>query len=179
MRAIFKNIDKKEWLDILTLALGIALLPPLWAIASSHLGITTGSAALISAAFYVVNGNKIQDGIKISLGFICGDIWAYCSLKLMYILQLNPDIELFIIFFVLGFLAVIISSVYSKWIYLPTWLCGGAIGLALMASVGIKRLGNLPIQVGVSMLVGVWYVGVGVDKFQKIILKLCNKKKIT
>ena len=45
-----------------TLALGIALLPPIWAVLSSAVGITTGAVALICAGVYVANGNKTQDG---------------------------------------------------------------------------------------------------------------------
>lgn len=48
--------DKK--LNILTLAFGIALLPPIWAVLSPYAGITTGAVALICAGLYVTNGNK-------------------------------------------------------------------------------------------------------------------------
>lgn len=168
-------MNRKEWPNILTLAFGIALLPPSWAVISQYFGITTGSVALICAGVYVANGNKIEDGVRISIGFLCGDIWACCALKIMSIMQLNANVELFITLFVLGGLAVIVSSLFSKWIYLPAWLCGWAIGLTIMTPVGINNLGSLPIQIGVSMLAGVWYVGTGVDKFQRLLLKLFDK----
>lgn len=166
-----KKICRKDWENILTLALGIALLPAVWAVVSKYIGITTGSVALICAAVYVTNGNKLQDGIRISIGFICGDIWACCALKIMDIMRFNPDVELFITLFILGGLAVIIASVCKRWIYLPAWLCGWAVGLTIMAPVGIGKLGSLPVQIAAAMLAGVWYVGAGVDKFQKLILK--------
>jgi hypothetical protein len=172
-----KKLDRKEWLNTLILALGIALLPPLWAVLSPYLGINTGAVALICAAIYVANGNNIHDGVKISIGFLCGDIWAYCVLKIMGIMQFNPDVELFITLFVMGGLAVIIGCIYSRWIYLPSWLCGWAIGLTIMSPIEISKIGSLSIQIGVSMLVGVWYVGVGVDKFQKFMNGLCTKNK--
>lgn len=169
------SMKKNEWINILTLAMGIALLPPLWAVISPHLGITTGAVALICAGLYVANGNKIKDGVKISIGFLCGDIWACLALKLMDIIKIDIEIELFIVLFILGGLAVIIGCLLSKAIYLPAWLCGWAIGLTIMAPVGIGRLGSLPIQIGASMLAGVWYVGAGVDKFQRFLIKICNK----
>ena len=47
--------SKKE---ILTLALGIALLPPLWAIFAPYIGVTTGAVALICAGLYVQTGTR-------------------------------------------------------------------------------------------------------------------------
>lgn len=167
----------QKWKNILTLALGIALLPPIWAVLAPHFGITTGAVALICAGVYVANGNKIKDGIKISVGFICGDLWALLALFLMKIMNFNEELELFVTLFVLGGLAVIISSLIPKVIYTPSWLCGWAIGLTIMAPVGIEKVGTLPIEIGVAMLVGVWYVGAGVDAFQKLLLKIKSKDK--
>ena len=169
-------MDKKEkWMNILTLAFGIALMPPLWAVICPHFGVSTGAVALICAGLYVANGNKIKDALKISLGFLCGDIWAVTALKLMDIMQFNEDAKLYITLFVLGGLAVIIGSVLEKWIFVPSWLCGWAIGLTIMAPVGIDAIGSLPIQIGVAMLAGVWYVGVDVDAFQRLLLKWLKK----
>ena len=55
-----------------TLALGVALLPPIWAVLAPHLGVTTGAVALICAGLYAANGNKYEDCLKITLGFLCG-----------------------------------------------------------------------------------------------------------
>lgn len=170
-------MDKKEkWMNILTLAFGIALMPPLWAVICPYFGVSTGAVALICAGLYVANGNNIKNALKISLGFLCGDIWAVTALKLMDFMQFNEDAELYITLFVLGGLAVIIGSVLEKWIFVPSWLCGWAIGLTIMAPVGIDAIGSLPIQIGVAMLAGVWYVGVGVDAFQKLLLKGLKRK---
>lgn len=141
-----------------------------------YFGVSTGAVALICAGLYVANGNNIKNALKISLGFLCGDIWAVTALKLMDIMQFNEDAELYITLFVLGGLAVIIGSVLEKWIFVPSWLCGWAIGLTIMAPVGIDAIGSLPIQIGVAMLAGVWYVGVGVDAFQKLLLKGLKRK---
>ena len=170
--------DKKaKRQGMLTLALGIALLPPIWAVLSPAIGITTGAVALICAAVYVANGNKIQDAIKIAVGFICGDLWAVAAIFIMEQLPWNPSLELFVTLFVMGGLAVIIGETCHKFIYTPSWLCGWAIGLTIMGALPVAELGTLPVQIGAAMLAGVFYVGVCVDAFQKLLLKLLNKKR--
>lgn len=177
------SVNKEKWMNVLSLALGIALLPPLWAVISPYMGITTGAVALICAGVYVANGNKVKDGIAISIGFLLGDLWAVIALFLMEYMNLNPDVELFFTLFFLGGFAVILASIAPKYIFLPAWLCGWAIGLTIMAPIGIKNIGSLPFQIAAAMIVGVWYVGAGVDKFQKVIVSqligINNKKKRT
>lgn len=163
--------------DVWTLALGIALFPPLWAVAAPYLKVSTGAVALICAGLYVANGNKREDAVKISIGFLLGDIWAVIALKIMDLLKLNENIELFATLFVLGGLAVLISALISNYIFCPAWLCGWAIGLTILSPAGWQNIGTVPIQIGVAMLVGVWYVGVFVDIVQKRILRFLNKKQ--
>ena len=171
-------MDKKEkWQRILTLALGIALLPPIWAILAPVIGITTGAVALICAAVYVANGNKIKDAVKIAIGFLCGDLWAVAAIFIMEKLPWNPTLELFLTLFVMGGIAVIIGETCHKFIYTPSWLCGWAIGLTVMGALPTAELGTLPLQIGAAMLAGVFYVGVCVDAFQKLLLKLLRKKR--
>lgn len=146
--------------ETLTLALCIALLPPLWAVAAPYAGITTGAVALICAGLCAANGDKAADAPKISAGFLLGDFWAWLALVVMDKLPLHPDLELFGTLFVLGGLAVLIAGVFPRWIYCPAWLCGWAIGLTIMSPVGLDNLGTLPVQIGAAMLAGVWYVGV-------------------
>lgn len=165
-----------KWKNVLILALGIALLPPIWAVLAPHFGVSTGAVALICAGLYVTNGNKIGDGVKISLGFLCGDIWAVAALYVMKWMQFNEELELFVTLFVMGALAVILSSLVPKIIHTPSWLCGWAIGLTIMAPGFDGCVGTLPIEIGVAMLVGVWYVGAGVDAFTKLIAKITAKK---
>lgn len=164
----------ETWKNTLTLALGIALLPPLWAVAAPHIGVATGAVALICAGLYVTNGNRVSDAARISVGFLLGDAWAVLAILLMAWMPLNESLETFILFFVLGGLAVIIGALFPKLIFTPAWLCGWAIGLTVMAPCGAAQLGSLSIQIGMSMLVGVWYVGAGVDVFQKALLRRLN-----
>ncbi|MGM9536037.1 MAG: DUF1097 domain-containing protein [Intestinibacter sp.] len=162
------NIKNKE---VLALAIGIALLPPIWAVLAPYIGITTGAVALICAGLYVTNGNKTEDGMKIMFGFLCGDLWAVFAIYAMKHLNLNPNLELFLILCILGFLAVLIGSALHKFIFLPSWLCGWAIGLTIMSPQDMANVLSIAIQIAVAMIVGIWYVGAGVDLFTKFILK--------
>lgn len=157
--------------EVWTLALGIALLPPIWAVLAPHIGVQTGAVALICAGLYVANGNKAEDGARISVGFLMGDVWAVLALLLMHLSTLGSDLTLFLVLFFMGGLAVIISSFMPRFVNLPSWLCGWAIGLTIMGPLGYGALGSYPVQIGTAMLVGVWYVGWGVDKFQHLLLK--------
>ena len=67
----------------LTLAFGIALMPPVWAVLSPYIGVSTGAVALICAGLYVANGNKRKDAVKISIGFLLGDLWAVLAVMIM------------------------------------------------------------------------------------------------
>ncbi|MBQ7614827.1 MAG: DUF1097 domain-containing protein [Butyrivibrio sp.] len=156
----------------LTLALGIALLPPIWAVLSPYIGVTTGAVALICAGVYVANGNKVSDALKIAIGFLLGDAWAVIAIFVMEKMSLNPNLELFLTLCVMGGLAVLIGESVPKFIYTPSWLCGWAIGLTIMGPMAIAEIGTLPLQIGAAMIAGVVYVGIGVDAFQKKLLKL-------
>lgn len=157
--------------EVLALATGIALLPPLWAVLSGHFGVTCGAVALICAGIYVTNGNKAEDGVKISLGFLLSDLMAVAAMWCMENLPFGADLNTFITLAVIGFVAVVFASAFEKWIFLPAVLCGWAIGLTVMGPLGTAGMGTLPIQIAVAMLAGVWYVGWGVDAFCKLLLK--------
>lgn len=157
---------------MLTLALGIALLPPIWAVLAPVIGVTVGAVALICAGVYVSNGNKREDALKIAIGFLLGDLWAVIAIFIMEKLAFNPNVELYCTLFVMGGLAVIIGETLHRIIFTPAWLCGWAIGLTIMGPMKIAEIGSLPIQIGAAMLAGVFYVGVGVDAFQKLLLKM-------
>lgn len=161
--------------DTLALAFCIALLPPIWAVAAPYFNVTTGAVALICAGLCAANGDKSSDAVKISVGFLLGDFWAWLAVLIMDVSPINPDLELFLTLFVMGGLAVILSSLAPKWIFCPAWLCGWAIGLTIMAPLGFSQTGSLPIQIGVAMLAGVWYVGVFLNIVKRKILDFAAK----
>lgn len=169
--------DKKiKRLNMLTLAFGIAFMPPIWAVVSPYIGVSTGAVALICAGLYVANGNKRSDALKIIIGFLLGDLWAFLAVNIMETLQFNPNVELYCTLFVLGGLAVIIGETINKFIFVPSWLCGWAIGLTIMGPMKVTEIGTLPIQIGVAMVAGIIYVGIGVDMLQRFLIKIFSGK---
>ncbi|MBO6013840.1 MAG: DUF1097 domain-containing protein [Oscillospiraceae bacterium] len=158
----------------LTLALCIALFPPIWAVLAPHLGVQTGAVALICAGVYAAAGNQVKLAVPMSLGFLAGDAWAVLALWVMSLLPFGESLTLFLTLFVMGGLAVIISSLLPKVFYCPAWLCGWAIGLTILAPAGLGAVGTTPWQIGAAMLAGIWYVGVLVEWIHQ---KLCTGKK--
>ncbi len=167
------KIDEKQRkkIHMLTLAFGIAFMPPIWAVLAPYIGVSTGAVALICAGLFVANGNKRENALKIAVGFLLGDLWAVIAVWAMETMQMNPDLELYMTLFVMGGLAVLIGESAPKVIFTPSWLCGWAIGLTIMGPMKIAELGTLPIQIAAAMLVGVFYVGVGVDAFQRALIR--------
>ena len=161
-------MKKKE---ILTLALLIAIMPPVWAVISPYLGNTVGPVALICAGIYATNGNKFRDAHKIALGYLAGDIWALIAFEIMAHTPLNPDLTLFLTLAVFGFILVIISSRFSNIIHMPSWLTGWAIGMLTMNLDTTTPVMSLTVQIAVAMLVGVYYVGALLDKVHRILNK--------
>ena len=159
-----------------TLALCIALLPPIWAVAAPYVGVTTGAVALICAGLCAANGDKAADAPRISIGFLLGDFWAWLALWIMDRMSWNPDAELFGTLFVLGGLAVLVSSLAPRLIFCPAWLCGWAIGLTILSPEGLANLGSLPVQIGAAMLAGVWYVGVFLNIVRGRMLRWCTDR---
>ena len=158
----------------LTLALCIALFPPIWAILAPHLGVQTGAVALICAGVYAAAGNQVKLAVPMSFGFLAGDAWAVLALWVMSLLPFGESLTLFFTLFVMGGLAVLISSLLPKVFYCPAWLCGWAIGLTILAPAGLGAIGATPYQIGAAMLAGIWYVGVLVEWIHQ---KLCSGKK--
>ena len=149
--------------ETLTLALLIAVMPPAWAVVSPYLGNSVGPVALICAGIYATNGNKFRDAHKIALGYLAGDIWALIAFEIMAHTPVNPDLTLFLTLAVFGFILVIVSSKFEKFIYMPSWLTGWAIGMLTMNLDKTTPVMSLTVQTAVAMLVGVYYVGALLD----------------
>ena len=161
-------MKKKE---ILTLALLIAVMPPAWAVLSPYLGNTVGPVALICAGIYATNGNEFKDAHKIALGYLAGDIWALIAFEIMAHTPVNPDLTLFLTLAVFGFILVIVSSKFEKFIHMPSWLTGWAIGMLTMNLDKTTPVMSLTVQIAVAMLVGVYYVGALLDLVHKSLNK--------
>lgn len=157
--------------EVVTLALLIAVMPPLWAVLSPYMGISVGPVALICAGIYATNGNKFEDAHKIALGYLAGDIWALIVNRIMAHTPINPDLTLFLALAVFGFILVIISSKFANIIHMPSWLTGWAIGMLAMNLDTATPVLSLTVQIGAAMLAGVYYVGALLDKVHRLLNK--------
>ena len=157
--------------DIIILAVGIAVFPPIWAVLSGHIGVTVGPVALICAGIYVASSGTPAIGLRQSASYIVAVGWTLLAMKLLEVLPFGADVNLYVVLFVMGGVAVLIACSLPKVFDLPAWLGGWAIGLTVIAPKGLSGMGTLPIQVLVAMLVGVWYVGYGVSVFQGLFSK--------
>ena len=154
--------------EIVTLGLLIAILPPVWAVASPYLGNSVGPIALIAAGIYGANGNRFEDAHRIALGYLAGDIWSLIATVIMRHTPIHPDLTLFLTLAVLGFLVVVISNRFPRQFYMAAWLAGWAIGMLTMNLDTVTPLANLTVQIAIAMLVGVYYVGALLDKIHRL-----------
>ena len=74
-----KKFSAETW----SLALCIAILPPIWAVLAPYLSVDVGAVALICAGLYVTNGNKLMDAPRITIGFLLGDLWGWLAVNAM------------------------------------------------------------------------------------------------
>ena len=167
-----KKPDRAVW----TLALCIALLPPIWAVAAPYIGVQTGAVALICAGLYSAGGDR-RKALPMTLGFLAGDGWGVLALLAMEKLPLPASAATFLVLFGMGGAAVLVASALPRVFFLPAWLCGWAIALTVMGPVGLANIGTLPWQIAAAMVAGVWYVGVGVEAAQSLLLRKRNGPK--
>ena len=167
---------KKLNRDEITLAICIALFPPIWAVLAPKLGVTTGAVALICAGVYAAAGNREELALPMSLAFLAGDGWAVLALKLMEALPLGESASLFVTLFFMGGVAVVIASLLPKLFFCPAWLCGWAIGLTILGPVAAADRGSLPVQIGAAMLAGVLYVGLAVERIRRRLAAVGRKE---
>ena len=161
--------SKGKHREVLTLALLVAVLPPTWAVVSPYLGVHVGPIALITTGIYGANGNKLEDAAKISVGYIAGDIWSLIATVVMQKTPYNATLTLWTTLFILGFVAVVVSSNIPQYTYLPSWLAGWAIGMRTMNLDATTSLLRLFLEIAAAMLVGVYYVGALIDKIHSLI----------
>jgi hypothetical protein len=112
-----------------------------------------------------------MDAPKITIGFLLGDLWGWLAVNAMQNSSWNADVTIFMTLFLLGGVAVIIAAMGSEMIHCPSWLCGWAITLTVLAPLEQGLQGSYAIQIAVAMTVGVWYVGAFLNTVQQCILR--------
>ncbi len=158
---------------ISSLALAVALLPPIWGLVSPALGITVAPVALICAGVYASAGNSARNIVPMTLGFWVGDLWSLAALWGFENLPLPPNAALFVTLFVLGGAAVIVGTALR--VHVPAMLTGWAMGLTVMGGGGLSGAGALPLELAAAMAVGVLYAGWGVDALTRALVGLWRR----
>ena len=176
MNDIKKALSKREKnIDRLTLAIGVALFPPLWGLVTEAVGIKIGAVAMICAGLFAANGNKLEDTLKIIIGFLVGNLWGLLAVIIINKLPFVPFIKMFIVLLIMGFTAVmIVTTRLERLIYLPALLTGWAITKLILCNISYEKIVLLSAQIAISMIVGVVYVGIGILKFQMFLKNIIN-----
>ena len=167
------------------LALLVAVIAPLWAALTAYFGLLTGAVALICAGLYVANGMILANALKITLGFLFGNIWGW--LAFIAIPQIagmigNLYVAIFLVLFVFAGLAVFIACYLDKILDLSALLSGLSIILVVLllsANPGFTQGHTIPpltlvLHVAIAMVGGIWLVGVLITELHK---KLISPKK--
>ena len=147
---------------VCSLALIIAVIAPLWAVVSSNLGLSVAPIALICAGLYVANGSILGNALKITLGFLAGNFWAWFVMLTLGALggTMNFNVLFFLTLAVYIIVAVFISMYLDKIFDLSAWLAGWAVTLTLLGPLQPGEYTAMLLQIGIAMVGGVWFVGV-------------------
>jgi hypothetical protein len=163
---------------VLLLTLLIAIIAPAWAAISGALGLIAGAVALVSAGIYVASGMDVSKGLKITLGFLAGNLWAFLVLQvagaLGGALNIPGPLLLFCVLFVFVIPAVFISMYLDKLFDLSAWLTAWAASLLVMSYSVYDNL-ELLLHLAIGMVAGIWLVGVGITSTHKYLVGKFSK----
>ena len=164
------------------LALLVALIAPTWAALAGVAGLMTGPVALICAGLYVISGSEIKNALKLTLGFLAGNFWAFFVVLTLGALGpslgLPEPVLLWLVLAVYAAIAVFIACYLDKIFDLSAWLAGWAVTLQLLVMVAPSgaNLFTWVIHIGIAMIAGVWVVGVLITTLHGKILASLSKK---
>ncbi|KIU21776.1 DUF1097 domain-containing protein [Weissella cibaria] len=111
----------------IALALFVAAIPSLWAVVAPFIGVTVGAATLIVVGFFVASGNDPKNKWRLLFGMWLGIPWGMMAVTFPGLTGW-PKLTLYVTLFVLGGLAVLISSMpgIRNWVDTAAWLTGWA-----------------------------------------------------
>ena len=140
-------------------AIAVAILPPIWAALSTMFGFTTGAVALMTAGLVMISRDS---GLALSVGLLIGDIWGAVSFSLIALAP--PSLNILaqvIVLAIFGFLAVIINY-YLRKVNMVSWFIGWALTIQILSMTPKSKWPITVLMIGVSMLVGIYYIGYGI-----------------
>jgi hypothetical protein len=175
-----KRIELKASMrNVLPAAVGVALLPPLWAVVSACVGIEFGWVSLACAGMLLPFHKPLKAGVRQSISFFMGCVWGLTATLALGGLPLPQSVSVFLVLCVWGFVAVLLSEVFFHTV-LPIWLGGWAIALGLFGESVPSQYGITFLKLLIAMLCGVWYIGLFNQNFQSWLDKhLPNARRLS
>lgn len=163
--------------DAIVTALFIMIVPTIWAVFSPKFGIETGAVSLICAGLFTAEGNRAGNALKMVLGLIIGIPWGIIALRFT-LLPGNHSFNQFLVLCVLGGAAVLLCALtpLGRWVDSTAWLVGWAITILVMGHVPLAEWSWFPLQLALSMIVGIYIIGVGSLHFKRWVEKKFIKK---
>lgn len=167
-----KNLIKQ----IISLAICVGLIVPLWGTFHTLIGIKAAWPAFASAALFFAAGHKLKESINVAIGHILGVGWGIAMLTLVSrpeFAKYDGRLISFCVLCLLGVLAVLVTHMGVKlFSHLPSLFCGWAITVGVLGGVKVDSWGNAPVDMMFSILAGIFIIGVGISQLQGLLMKL-------
>lgn len=160
-------ITRETWAKVVSLS----VLPAFWAAAAGLTNVRTAAVAMIAATIYVMGAKSFHDGLPMTVGFLLGIVFSLGSVLLIPVLPFSNLISTCLVLLVVVAIIVILQSFLSKVSNLFAWLCSYSVGMTLFGLFPREELGSIALQLAISMLVGVWFIGWLGQKIMIILLK--------
>lgn len=166
-------ITRETWVKVVSLA----VLPVFWVAAAGLTNVIAAPVAMIAATIYVMGAKTVRDGLTMTAGFLLGIIFSFGSILLIPVLPFSDLISTCIVLLVVVSIIVILQSLLYKVSNLFAWLCSYSVGMTLFSLCPEERLESIALQLAVSMLVGVWFMGWLGQKVMVLFLKPHNSSR--
>ena len=167
---------------IFALILSVGIFVPIWGTFHSFVGIQNAWAAFASAALFFATGHKIKESIKITVSHAIGLVWGLLLFILMghpVFQSLNPLLTSVLVLGGLGILAVIITNLGENiFSHLPSLFCGWAVTVGSLGGVPVSGWGHQPVDILLSLIAGVIFLGIGISQFQALLCKIFNVQAV-
>ena len=171
--------NKIKTKETISLLLSIGLIVPIWGTFHDLIGIKLVWPAFASSALFFASNCKLKDSINIAVSHLIGIGWGIIFFTILNLPQLqlydNRSV-LFCTLCFLGVLAVIVSNMGINVVsHLPSIFSGWAITVGTLDGVPIKDWGILPVDTFLSIMVGIFIIGVGISQLQELLLRMSQK----
>lgn len=163
----------------LILVISLAVIVPIWGTFHQIIKVAASWPAFASAALFFASDQGIRGSWKVALGHIMGFLWGIVFLNLINMERLkmfDSNVVLYLSLFLLTILAVLVTRV-KQVNHLPSLFSGWAITVGALSSIAIREWGLTPLDTLLSMMGGVFFIGVGVSLIQKYLSSVITEHR--